>query len=412
MTNSYNSTIKLGYYNHGHFIKNDLGELLVPFDIAIWIEQFSKYNCHIYCFLNELKLKQGATMPKSHVKVNQPFTLINLGPQQSHLRKMLGIGLNKNLLKKTCDEIDCIIIQGPTGQQNIIAKYAYNRCKIITLLVGIWKPWPKEMFKVFPLYREVLINIFKLYNRFQTTRLINVYSDIFMGNNLQMPVYYKSKKTFLLVSKGLVRQDEILDRQIDTRNKKHFNIAFYSRLDPEKAVEILINATKLLKDKSMDIRLNIYGSSSTSNYQKYLEKQIKDLRLNDSVILHGELKHSEKSDHLKNNDLYIFNTCTTEGFPRSIWEAMAVGLPVISCSYLGAESFLKDGENCLLYEQNNLASLVKKLEYVFENPDVLNNIQIEAYKLLKEHTLETSTVNIYNIIAEKIKSKNENYSIN
>ena len=115
----------------------------------------------------------------------------------------------------------------------------------------------------------------------------------------------------------------------------------------------------------------------------------------------GELPNHQKFEVFSDADIYVFNTCTTEGFPRTIWEAMATGIPIVCANYPGAETFLRDGE-VRLFRQNDSQDLAAKIfEQVDLEEDLRNQDSRKAKELLKKNTLEASTANIVDILSKQ-----------
>jgi glycosyltransferase involved in cell wall biosynthesis len=394
--------IKLGYYNQGHFIKDKDGQVYVSFDIAIWADRFVELCDEFVVFLNRGtgKPHEKIKIPKSFYPLNPKAKLVDIGVQRPHWQKVVGIGLNKQAISEATSTLDWIIIQGPTPQQNVVAKAVHSHCKIATLLVGLWKKWPRQMFRQSGFknkLKEQLINLLKWYNQYQTSILMNTYADLPMGNNPAMPSFYKCKKPFTLVSKGLVKESEIQFQERKPIDKKRINLVFFSRLDPEKNLELILDAMALIKSTGRNIELKVFGGTPMVQYLDFLRKRITELDLFNQVLLKGELPNQQKFEVFQDADIYIFNTCTTEGFPRTVWEAMASGIPIVCANYPGAKSFFKNNE-VLLFEQNNKNDLAEKILLLANDSSLSKKITESAYSLLIKNTLESSTLNIKNTL--------------
>jgi glycosyltransferase involved in cell wall biosynthesis len=394
--------IKLGYYNHGHYIKDQDGQVYVSFDIAIWADRFVELCDEFVVFLNRGtgKPHEKNKIPKSFYPLNPKAKLVDIGVQRPHWQKVIGIGLNKQAISEATSTLDWIIIQGPTPQQNVVAKAVHSHCKIATLLVGLWKKWPRQMFRQSGFknkLKEQLINLLKWYNQYQTSILMNTYADLPMGNNPAMPSFYKCKKPFTLVSKGLVKASEIqyLDRK--SIDKKLIKLVFFSRLDPEKNLELIFEAMAELKSIGRIVELKAYGGTPMKQYVDLLRKKVIELGLEEHVHLMGELPNHQKLEAFQDADVYIFNTCTTEGFPRTVWEAMATGIPIVCANYPGADQFFNNGE-VQLFEQNNKHELVEKILKLSDNDALRKKTIQSAYQLLEQNTLEKSTEHIIEVL--------------
>ena len=122
-----------------------------------------------------------------------------------------------------------------------------------------------------------------------------------------------------------------------------------SRLDNEKAIDRLLSICKRLKNKGYDFYWYIIGGGRL--YDK-IKLQIIDMRLEDSVILTGELDNPMPL--LKQCDVFALLS-KYEGMPVTIHEAMILGVPVIATNVGGVSEQIEDGINGLLVENNDEA---------------------------------------------------------
>ena len=388
--------LKLGYYAQAPFVVYQ-NEPYIPFDFAIWAEEFPKYCREFHFFLNE-----GATVDKppiSYAKLNGNCKLHNIGKLQPHWRRALGIGLDRSVILENTAHLDAFIIQGPTPLQIHVAKSTHPDCRIVLLLVGLWKKWPKEMFRTVSPWRERLINLLKKFNWYQTTKLINEFDVIFMGNNPATPDFYRAKKPFHVVSKGLVRPHEIRPPK-ESNEKATKRLVFYSRLDPEKNVELIIESFAKLR-RTHDLELFVCGGSQSKKYLSFLKQRAIDHGVASEVKFLGNIPFDQKNTVFESADIYIFNTCTTEGFPRTIWEAFSHGVPTVCASFPGAREFFS-GEEVLIFEQNDADDMAAKIELLISDDKLKRQMVSKAYELLNKNTADKSVIHIAQIIKHEL----------
>lgn len=149
-----------------------------------------------------------------------------------------------------------------------------------------------------------------------------------------------------------------------------FLAIFVGRIAPEKSVEEIVEAFKVLKDKkNHNVKLLIIGSGPSVDE---ISELVNQYELNEMVNLVGKIPHKEIPIYYQMSDLFV-STSTTETQGLTFIEAMASNLPVL-CKYdKNLEDIVIDGENG--YFVKNSYDLADKLI------DLANLDQYEYNKL-------------------------------
>ncbi|NLB86401.1 MAG: glycosyltransferase family 4 protein [Bacteroidales bacterium] len=157
-------------------------------------------------------------------------------------------------------------------------------------------------------------------------------------------------------------KDILIDRDYQFKNK--YRILYLGRVAFDKGIEELLQAIKTLKDKNYQFTLTIVGNGEF--YQE--AKKISDkLDINDIVFFNGsEFKPEKIRNYYIESDIYILPTYH-EGFPRTLYEAMIFGTPIITTFVGGIPGLMKDGFNCKEIKPKSIESIVEKLEFAFNN---------------------------------------------
>lgn len=109
------------------------------------------------------------------------------------------------------------------------------------------------------------------------------------------------------------------------------NILFLSRIHPKKGTDILVRATRLLKDRGVECNVLLAGPDDVKakGYRAELEQLINELDLVESVHLIGMVKGREKLSLYNRAELFVLPT-HQENFGFVLVEAMACGTPVVT----------------------------------------------------------------------------------
>lgn len=125
-------------------------------------------------------------------------------------------------------------------------------------------------------------------------------------------------------------------------------------LQPLKNFEYLLEAFSYLKN--YNVTLSIYGGGNQETYQKTIDQ--KGLK----VSMMGHFQQLEMV--INNYDIFIMPS-KFEGFPLSVFEAMAAGIPLMLSDIAPLKSIVKD--NALYFKLDNAASLADMLINILIN---------------------------------------------
>ncbi|MFM6924370.1 MAG: glycosyltransferase [Ferruginibacter sp.] len=118
---------------------------------------------------------------------------------------------------------------------------------------------------------------------------------------------------------------------------------------------------------SQNIQLDIYGGGDLEKYQQVIDEN----KLN--VYLKGQI--TNVNDVIAGYDLFIMSS-TNEGFPLSVFEAMAAGVPLMLTDIAPLTEIVKD--NALYFTLNDAKSAAEKLMEVQQNKIDIYTMAVKA----------------------------------
>lgn len=188
--------------------------------------------------------------------------------------------------------------------------------------------------------------------------------------------YYNSNNK-VVISNGI---DKISTNQSTLTNKK---VITAGRIAPVKGYNHLISSWKFVNDKHPDWVLEIYGDGAP-NYIHLLQNQIKDLKLENKVLLKGATQ--QLNSKMLESSIYVMSSLT-ECYPMVLLEAMSVGLPIVSfdCPN-GPRNIIKDKKNGILVEHLNESKLAEAILFLIDNPDERNRMGAFSSALIKNYS--------------------------
>ena len=149
-----------------------------------------------------------------------------------------------------------------------------------------------------------------------------------------------------------------------------------------KSLDLLLSTFEKNRQKNPACRLIIFGDGPE---RKNIETIIKKLNLERDVILAGALPNAHQ--YLKAFDVFVLPSIK-EGFPYSILEAMAAGLPIIATKVGAIPEILTNEKDCLLIDPNNQSQLIQALEQLINNETLRDSLGKNALEKVKQYNLK------------------------
>ena len=177
-----------------------------------------------------------------------------------------------------------------------------------------------------------------------------------------------------------------------------YNITYIGRLNSVKGVDLLLRATKILKEKH-NIKISIVGDGEE---RKTLENLADKLKIDDIVSFYGQQK--DVAPFLDKASIFVYPSIWQEVFGISIVEAMAYGIPCVATDVGGIPEIIEDGSNGFLCEKsnsNNLASTIEKVINLIEAGQGYA-ISNKARKRAEEFSIEQTVMNLKNVYESTI----------
>jgi glycosyltransferase involved in cell wall biosynthesis len=152
------------------------------------------------------------------------------------------------------------------------------------------------------------------------------------------------------------------------------------RQEERKGTDIAIASMPLLPDATLDV---VGGGSLLPA----LKEQAKKLGVSDRVSFHGKVPQSRVLGFLKRADLFCYPTSASEGFPKVVVEALAVGLPVITTRVSVLPQLLKNGCGLIL-DNTTPESLAAAVTEIANDPDLYSSMSRNAIETALTYSLE------------------------
>ncbi|MFX0203921.1 MAG: glycosyltransferase family 4 protein [Candidatus Hodarchaeota archaeon] len=167
-----------------------------------------------------------------------------------------------------------------------------------------------------------------------------------------------------VIYSGVNIDDFELKRVNLRRRRNKIRIVSISRIDEGKGIRDIIEAAKGIEEKEINFEFNLVGDGHlVANYQRL----VNSYNLGGKVKFLGYMKNIREV--LLASDIFV-SASYSEGFPLTIVEAMACGLPVVVTDAGGVTEIVDDKVNGLVVEKGNRQQLKESLLLMMKNSTV------------------------------------------
>ncbi len=196
---------------------------------------------------------------------------------------------------------------------------------------------------------------------------------------IEQPVYQE-----VIVIEDDVFQQIPLESLIEQREQATLKqLLFPSRLMRSKGLFTTIDALNEVQKQRPATGLTIAGDGQDAQAAREYVSQLKLPHTRFTGIVSGE----EKYRLFREAHLLCFPTEHSEGFPNTIVEAMAFGLPVITRPVGGVKDFFVDGEHGFISGSVDHAVFARLILRILNTPGLYNKMARAGHQYAGEHFL-------------------------
>ncbi len=305
--------------------------------------------------------------------------------KRSAVKKIIHQGLKDN-----CGVFLCRI---PGNIGSVVIKYLVKR-KLPYGVEVVGDPWDvfapgsishpfRLFFRIFG-YIELKKNVRKAFavsyvTKFQLQKRYPVGNNVFSINNSDVNISFPNKNSGVFnttVSNVNLNWDFYNKNPKSHSIKSTYTLISVGSLEQMyKGPDTLLEALKIINEKT-DCRCRLIWLGDGC-YKKNMEKFADKLGISQFVDFKGNVNKEEVLEYLNLSDLFVLAS-KTEGLPRAVIEAMAVGLPCVGTNVGGIPELL---ESRAMVPKNSATDLASKITEFLVTPDFYN---FQALRNLKE----------------------------
>lgn len=388
--------MKLGFYYHINVFVDQNGQIHIPAYLGMFVDELAKNVDKLYYFAYTVK----ENTEQDYVLLCDNIELVDLGRKKQYPMTLLMGRTILNKHKNKAKSCDAILVRAPSP----LAPFFYTQYKKITkiayLMVGDYIDGIKN--QNFGFAKQSIINIFTYYNEWLQNMAVK--NCLTMVNSRKLFNKYSEKAKEVYEVRTTTLSNDSFNLKDDTCNDDFINLIFVGTLNREKGVFELLSVANRLINEGGKVKLNFVGKEYLKDkpVENELRRIIKEKEIESNIIFHGyKIAGAELMETYKIGDIYVLPSYH-EGFPRTIWEAMASSLPVVSTTVGSIPFFLRNGEDALLVEPKDTDALYDAVVRIIDDGELRRKLISNGFKLAKTNTQEVQTKRIVDIIKTEL----------
>lgn len=184
-------------------------------------------------------------------------------------------------------------------------------------------------------------------------------------------------------------------------------ILYVGRLTPEKGIEVLIDAFKLIKDDKAV--LSITGDINSSYAENLISKVPEKIKNRINFIGFKNQKEVKRLFH--KSLFFIVPSVCYENQPNVVLEGMACERPVLVSKLGSLSEMVSNGEVGYHFKAGRPEDLAEKIDYLLDNTEKAIEMGKKAGKYVEEHHSLEQHLNALNELFYRVTSKKKSINI-
>ena len=152
-------------------------------------------------------------------------------------------------------------------------------------------------------------------------------------------------------------------------------LMYLGRIEEEKGLQHVIDVLPSLSEEFPQVRFMVVGDGP---YLDKLKVHSAKLKVGDLISFVGKVPYDEVPGYYAAADVFVFPTMRREGFPMTVIEALAAGLPVVVANSGGAAEAVMDGETGFVIDPGDTGKLEEVLRELLASSSLRTSMSRQA----------------------------------
>lgn len=381
--------VRLGFHYHIPFHPNANGEVTAPGYLGRFLDSLAAHVPHLVCFMHSAS---PSDLPYSdYVLQAKNLEWVDIGPKTSIPRRMINSRRYSSYLRSAESVLDALLIRGPSPLLPTLAN-ASQKIPVALLIVGDYLAGIDDLPQ--PKWRKEAIRAWSYWNHWQQRRVAR--RSLVFVNSHKLYEQLRPHVANLIETRTTTLNDTDFFEREDTCRNRPIRLLYTGRMDRAKGLFEMVEAINILVQRGQDVVLDLVGwPANGDTVVDELMQRAQHTGVQDRIVYHGfKAVGPELFAYYKQADIYVIASQSSEGFPRTIWEAMAHSLPVIAARVGSIPLFLKHQETAWLLEDASASAIADGVHELATNSLIRTSVIRNGRQLAKANTLEVRTLEL------------------
>ncbi len=181
-------------------------------------------------------------------------------------------------------------------------------------------------------------------------------------------------------------------------------ILFVGRLHPVKGTRHLLGAMSIVHRDMPEAKLILVGDGEE---RENLESLTDSLGIRECVEFAGKVPHERIQDCMNQAEVFV-HPSLSEGFPVTIIEAMACGLPIVATNVGGIPNIVEEGVNGYLVNAKSPDEMAERILFLLQNDEMRERMSANNREKAELFTWDKIAIRVEDeyqqVITRRIKS--------
>ncbi len=373
--------MKLGFHYHAPAVES-VDVIFMPGFLGCFIDSLATYCEQVVCFLYSPRPDEVRLMDYRIIAPN--VSLVDIGPHASVMNRTLNAHKYTSVMKKNAGNLDVLLLRGASPLLPAMA--AASPVPTVLLLVSDYLPGVNDLPQ--PRWRKEAIRLWSYWNKWGQNRAVQ--RSLTFVNSRVLYDELKGKTPNLQETRTTTLSERDFFIREDTCQGRPIHLLFTGRISVAKGLLDIVEAMRQLLARGEDVVLDIVGwmEKGEEHFMDDLYALAQQNGFKDRIFYHGYKSIGpELFAYYKQADIFVLASRSfSEGFPRTIWEAMAHSLPVVATRVSSIPAYIEGAAE--LVKPCNPDELASAVSHLIHQPELRQHYIERGLELARENTLE------------------------